>query len=93
MNIYHARRLQQLLYKQAEVEFKTMRVSVSNGELFYWNLVKLSARNGYVLQKSFLKSISESIDLKDLITEIQYHENTIYNSGDGLYLLQLIKID
>jgi len=94
MNIFEARKLQKSLYKQAlVVSFKTMRLSVVNGKLYYHNVIKLNNGRSCKMPSNFISAMNAVVSLNDLQLYIEYNDETIYNSGPGMYLLQVIEID
>ena len=93
MNIYEARKLQKILYKHSSVDYKRLFTRIIDGKLCYDVIHHLCSYRGTFLKRNVIDRISTN-EHTGVETIIYYtKENNIFDSPEGMYLLERIHID
>ena len=92
MNIFEARKLQNLLYKNSECDFKRMRTQFHGDKLCYTVSHHISDRNRFIFPKSIINRLFDN-NKYGVETHIIHDNDEKINVPNGMYILEIIIID
>ncbi len=99
MDIYKARELQKLRFKQSNTEYKFMKISIMNGKMYYvighricdTTLIEMTIADAYRISMDVKEGVHY---LVDVMTEERLRRASVpIRSPTGVYIIEFIEID